>query len=206
MNKKTLKLNTACPAKRERCRGFTLIEIMIAITLFSVIMILGSGAVLRTNATYKKTQTLRAVMDNLSFVMEDMARNLRLGSNYHCFANGESYIQPTPQNTQDCAQSSTAISFIPVTGTNNDIVYRLEPTNLNAIEKSKDGGVSFATLTPTEVVIDSTKSGFTVIGADPADLVEPRVIIRLVGTVTFKTGLESSFNLQTTVSQRLLDR
>src|SRR3972149_1703934 len=65
-------------------RGFTLIEIMIAITLFTAIMIIGTGAVLQTNSVYKKTQTMRSVMDNLNFIMEDMVRNLRLGSSYHC--------------------------------------------------------------------------------------------------------------------------
>jgi prepilin-type N-terminal cleavage/methylation domain-containing protein len=186
--------------------GFTLIEVMIAITLFILVMMIGTGAVLQANTVHKKTQAVRSVADNLNFVMEDMARNLRLGRNYHCFISGDPYVQPVPQAPRDCASSSSAISFIPVAGANNDVVYRLDPaTNFATIQKSKDGGASFTTLSPAEVVIDPARSGFTVIGSDPADQLEPRVIIRLAGTVNYK-NLPTTFNLETTVSQRLLDR
>ena len=178
---------------------------MIAITLFTIVMIIGTGAVLQTNTVHKKTQSVRSAVDNLNFIMEDMARNLRLGANYHCLANGDPYVQPTPQTPSNCA-NSTAISFIPTSGTtNNDVVYRLDPaTSYSTLQKSKDGGSTFSTLTPAEVVINSAKSGFTVIGALNNDQIEPRVIIRLSGTVNYK-NLPTTFNLETTVSQRLLD-
>src|ERR1700741_217077 len=92
--------------------GFTLIEVMIAVALFTVIMTLGIGAVLNSNATHKKTQTLRSVMDNLSFIMEDMSRTLRLGSNYHCID------QSAPaglEDPHDC-QSALTVAFESMTG------------------------------------------------------------------------------------------
>ncbi|HEY4714946.1 MAG TPA: type II secretion system protein [Candidatus Paceibacterota bacterium] len=191
--------------------GFTLIEIMIAMTLFTAIMILGTGAVLQTSAVHKKAQSMRSVMDNLNFIMEDMARNLRLGSSYHCFATGEGNPVLT-EDPKDCTDGSPIISFESVTGLpqdlNDQIVYSIIPNltkpSIYTIYKSKNGGNDFVPITPDEVEIELAKSGFTVIGSGPADTFQPRVTIRLVGTVTYK-NLESKFNLETTVSQRLLD-
>ncbi len=187
---------------RHAQKGFTLIEVMIAVALFIIIMTIGTGAVLNSNNTHKKTQAVRAVMDNLSFVMEDMARNLRLGSNYHC---GDISNIETPQ---DC-QSSLMIAFEGQTGVSNNpsdqIVYGI--TTDNKITKSTDGGATSKTLTPPEVSIDPAKSGFTVVGSAPfltPDKNQPRVIIRLSGTVTYK-DFKSVFNLETTVSGRLID-
>lgn len=67
-----------------RTRGFTLIEMMIAVALFTIVMVIGIGAVLNANLLHKKTQSVRAVIDNLGFVMEDIARNVRLGYDFTC--------------------------------------------------------------------------------------------------------------------------
>jgi hypothetical protein len=143
-------------------------------------------------------------MDNLSFVMEDMARNLRLGSNYQCLTT-EPTSPITPAPIVCPSNSYPGIVFNSVDPT-SIIIYDIRQDG--SIVKSKDGLVTpFLKLTPDEVHIDPAKSGFTVFGAlpGPGDTVQPRVIIRLVGTVTYKT-FTSSFNLETTVSQRLLDR
>ena len=189
--------------------GFTLIEIMIAITLFTTIMILGTGAVLQTNAVHKKTQNMRSIMDNLNFIMEDMARNLRLGSSYRCLGPDDFFpIDNQRESPRDC-DTSLGISFEGTAGqlgAGDQIVYIVQPSNNTdwVIEKSKDGGQNFQQITPDEVKIDPAQSGFTVVGSSSSDTFQPRVIIRLVGTVKYKE-LESKFNLETTVSQRLLD-
>ncbi len=200
-------------------RGFTLIEMMIAITLFVVIMILGAGAILRTNVTHKKTQAMRSAMDNLSFAIEDMARNLRLGSSYRCPA-GIANINSSPiadGSPSDCQNSSLTIAFDSVSPnpdpaiTADQFIYAIGPNradpNKYSIYKSKDGGFRFLQMTPDEIEIDPAKSGFTVLGSapGPSNTDEPRVIIRLSGKVKVK-DTESNFNIQTTVSERSLDR
>jgi len=166
-------------------------------------------------------------MDNLNFVMEDMARNLRLGSNYHCFVEDQPG-DPAEENPTDCdAQSypngSLLLAFagyLDQPGIGDQIVYAIGinynfPTSPQpyAIYKSTQGGVlgTFAPLTPDEVAIDPLRSGFTVVGSPnpvngPDDGAEPRVIIRLAGTVKSGANIQTPFNLQTSVSQRLLDR
>ena len=76
------------------------------------------------------------------------------------------------------------------------------------IQKSVSGGVAgtFTILTPTEVKIDSSSS-FTVFGAEPLpdDTNQPFIMIRLIGTITSKGDIITSFSLQTGISQRLVD-
>ena len=178
---------------------------MIAVALFTIIMTIGIGAVLNSNNNHKKTETIRAVTDNLSFIMEDMSRNLRLGSSYHCVDGSD------PSNIEepyDC-QSAPTVAFESMTGVpgnaTDQVVYGI--TSDGGIIKSTDGGSSSKNLTPPEVLIDTARSGFSVVGASAyasGDRVQPRVLIRLSGKVVYK-DLESNFNIETTVSERLID-
>src|SRR3990170_3775145 len=91
-------------------KGFTLIEVMIATTLFSIIMVIGTGAVLNSNTIFRKTENLRTIIDNLHFVMEDMSRSIRTGHGYDCGASigvSEGSLTPT-----DCSSSINTISFL----------------------------------------------------------------------------------------------
>jgi len=192
--------------------GFTILETMVAVTLFTIIVTVGIGAMLNVNLARKKTESQRAVMDNLSFIMEDMSRNIRLGQMYHCLEDDNLSSIATPN---DCPTSSRAISVEPFNGsldtTGDQLIYQFihpdSPDN-GILQKSTNGGDSFLSLTPTEVIFDWSSSGFTVIGSEPSpeDFHQPRVIIRLVGRVVVPgTDVESPFNLQTTVSMRLVD-
>lgn len=202
-------------------KGFTLVEMMIAVGLFTVIMTIGIGAILSVNATHRKTQTMRAVIDNLSFLMEDMARSMRLGDSFYCQESGApgfnelSGTPEAPQNSSDGVDCES-IAFEPFwnpepSNVNNQIIYQIK-NDVNGIgtiiKKTEQDGWSDADwdpVTPSEVNIDIARSGFTVTGAEnPLDNVQPKVTILLVGTVRI-SGVSTEFNLQATVSQRVLD-
>lgn len=202
-------------------RGFTLVEAMIAVGLFSVIMTIGIGAILGVNSTHRKTQSMRTAIDGLSFLMEDMARSIRLGADLYCddfVAQPNDYTDITVAGEQvgrDC-QSANTISFEPywqaqLSNPNNQIVYFInEDGNGQGTVFKKENTVEdfsepFLAVTSSDINIDLARSGFTVIGAeDSSDTIQPRVTIVLVGTVTL-AGVETEFHMQTTVSQRLLD-
>lgn len=178
---------------------------MIATSIFLVVVMIGMSALLNANLIQQKSQNMRSIMDNLSFIMEDMSRNLRTGYNYHCGTT----VSETPLS---CAFGST-VFFEAAAGTIGNSVdqwgYKIE---------SLDGGVTynisrsvngepFEQLNSEEIKIDGIFSGFSVIGAEPptGDTQQPFVIIRLVGKITYR-GVDTPFLLQTSVSQRLLDR
>lgn len=182
--------------------GFTLIEMMVAMTIFSVLVTVGLGAVLSAINQHAMSQNMRGVMDNLNFSMEDMSRNIRLGTNFHCMAPGESAVSGTPTG-QDCSGGSNQIVFTGVTGSN--ITYTITSPSAGAVQITKQiGSGAVQVFTLPEVTIDYYKSGFVVVGAPIGDQLQPVINIGLSGKVTYK-GLDSTFSIQTTVASRPLD-
>ncbi len=201
-------------------RGFTLIEVMISVGLFTVLMVIGIGAILAVSSTNRRTQAMRSIIDNLSFVMEDMARSMRLGDYFVCkdslnpitFSdvwglNSDGAIGQLTQDGEDCK----SIAFEPywnfsASNPENQIIYQIG----NGAILKKNEQMSFIDImdpiTPVEVNIDSARSGFTVTGSSkPADdFRQPKINIVLTGTITVN-GKTSEFNMQTSVSQRSLD-
>jgi prepilin-type N-terminal cleavage/methylation domain-containing protein len=183
-------------------KGFTLIEMMISMTIFSVIVVVGLEAVLSSVDQHTRSQDMRSVMDNLNFSLEDMSRNIRLGTNFHCMNPGESSVSGTPV-PQDCSGGSNQIVFTGVTGPN--ITYTISPPSSGVVQVTKQiGAGSIQVFTLPEVTLDYYKSGFVVVGAPVGDGLQPVVNIGLSGKVTYK-GTDSSFSIQTTVASRPLD-
>src|SRR3989344_7842968 len=65
-------------------KGFTLIEVVVSVALFSIVMVVCVTALLALVNANRKAQALQSVMNNLSIALDDMARNVRMGTNYHC--------------------------------------------------------------------------------------------------------------------------
>src|SRR3990167_5943475 len=95
--------------KIENCKGgYTIIETMIAISLFLVIIMAGMGALLNANLLHQKAQNMRSIIDNLSFITEDISRNLRTGYNYYCISGGYTL---SDVNQTKSGQSCWGIAF-----------------------------------------------------------------------------------------------
>jgi len=188
--------------------GYTIIETMIAVSLFLVVITTGTNALLNANVVHQKSQDIREEMDNLSFILEDMSRNMRTGSNFHCISGADISFS----NPQSCLNGGKGIAFERVGGVNanNDDqwVYFIRDTD-NTLWKSIQGPSdlnNFYQLTTDKVKIDYNASGFYVLGAEipPGDKQQPFIIIRLVGSISYQ-GVSTPFSIQTSMSQRLLD-
>ncbi len=215
-------MNYELRIKKNKNTGYTIIETMIAVSLFLVIIMTGMGALLNANLVHEKSRDMRSIMDNLSFVMEDIGRNLRTGTNYRCYSDwNQSEAQDSDLNTSRSCDSGRAIvfeeayGFTPASPSPNadpngtdQWAYKIETADggdTYDISKSTDGGLIWTQLNPEEVDLSSV-SGFSVLGAEPpgGNEQQPFVTIRLVGTIFYK-NVETPFSLQTSVSQRVLD-
>lgn len=198
--------------------GFTIIEVMIAMAIFIVILTVGMGATLDAISQHYRTQNMRTVMDSMNFMIEDMARNIRLGTNVHCVIGSEVITDPLGKIIpQDCPQvpgvsgGSNMIVFNDLRG--NQLTYAISrpdsvmPIIPLQVYKQKDASSTAQIITPPGVVMDYYKSGFTVRGSKPASLGDkgqPSVVIRLAGYVLYK-NVKTDFAVQTTVMLRALD-
>ena len=82
-------------------RGFTLIEVMVSVSLFAMVMTLSLGAILSIIDGNKKAQAINAVANNLNFAVESMVRDIKTGYAYTCDLTAVSYTHLTlPTNRE----------------------------------------------------------------------------------------------------------
>ncbi len=174
--------------------GFTLIEITVSLSLFIVVMMISTGALLSLSAVNEKVSSMRIGMDNLNLALESMSREIRMGTVYHC-----DYNSGTITDLKDCLGGANSFTFRSQKG--EQMVYQL---NNGVIERSKDGSattLSFDALTASEINIDYLT--FIVLGSEGVASVvpdQPRVIISIGGTAGVKE--KSTFKMQTMVTQK----
>jgi len=180
-------------------RGFTLIEILIAFAIFAIIMVMAVGSFISLLEANYKAQALKTVVNNLHFALENMSRNIRTGSTYHCGSGGD---LSAPRDCADTPEST----FVFVARDGSRVAYRRNG-NTNAIERSIASS-PYTPLTASDVQVETLH--FYVDGADPSNEPgsneeQPRVLIVAKGWMKGKSKVVSRFDIQTLVSQRLLD-
>lgn len=170
-------------------KGFTLIELMVAISIFIIVMTIAMGSIIGVFDANRKSRSLKTVLNNLNLAVESMSKEMRFGKNYHCGAG-------TVTIAQNCPSGDTLMSFLSSDGV--QITYRL---NNKSIEKQVGTG-TFIAVTAPEIVIDNLT--FYTLGAGTGDTIHPKVIIMIKSHSGVNKGL-SNFVLETMVSQRALD-
>lgn len=168
-------------------KGFTLLEMIVAIGVFSIAILISIGAFLNLENAEKKIQADIETQNNLRFALEIMSKEIRTGTSYHCSLNPG--VEPI-----DCPSGLNSLAFKNTSG--QTIIYR---QNSNRVEKSSDGGAFFQPLTASNITVENLK--FYVVGALTGDNIQPRVLIGLkaIGQIG---RAQSEFVLQTAVSQR----
>jgi prepilin-type N-terminal cleavage/methylation domain-containing protein len=175
--------------------GFSLIEMLVAVGVFAIVVTISSGVLISMSDAQQKILSLHIVQDNLSYAFDIMGKEIRTGTSYHC----GTAIDDFNSNPQDCNTGGPSFTFLNASGTK--ITYRI---NGNQIERVVNGDYA-NTLVLTSPDTNITSLNFYVVGAPSGDHLQPRVTIVLKGTSGLKTKTKSFLNIQTTISQRLLD-
>jgi prepilin-type N-terminal cleavage/methylation domain-containing protein len=168
-------------------KGFTLIEMLVSVGLFSIVLLVVMGSILTIVDVNRKSQSLTVVMNDLNFVLEAMTRTIKTGE----------------------LDSLDSRSYNPIGIVDQDgriVQYAFEETdNKGRIERTITipGNPPGDTISLTSSQMDIDKAEFTVFN-DPNNL-QPRVLVLLKGTVEVGPKISSDFMIQTTVSQRNLD-
>ena len=195
--------------------GFSLIEVLVSLAIFTFVSVAAMGALLVLIDANRKAQNLQAVMTNISFAMDSMTREIRTGSHYYCRNVVNSVMSSAGTDTRDCgnAAGARALAFNESGSSlidsascsdsdNRRIAYRYNRTQDSIQRKICDN--DWLRLTSSEVIITDAK--FIVSGAMGANSTDdtPVVTIHIEGTAgDADTG--TAFALQTTVTQYGLD-
>jgi len=175
---------------RTRPRGFTLIEMIVSIGLFSLVMLVVTAAYLAIIALDKEARTTNEVVANLSFAVESMARNIRTGTQYSCAGAGNG----------SCSQ----FSFLDADGQSVTYLLKNDGTIAQCIPgpctPASPGAIS---LTDPRITIQSLS--FLVRGVGVGDAIEPQVVLNIRGTLIGNKGHTVDFAVQTGATQRFLE-
>ena len=176
--------------------GFTLLEMIISIGVFSALVIISIGITLGISNAQVKAQNTQSVLDNIRFSMELITKEMRTGSGYEL--------------STICSQSGSEITF--TTSTGQIRVYFLDAGNgrilraTTGIDSEDCAGLGKALpFTSEEVLVDRFKIRLN--GATPGSVDgQPRATISLkVTSRDPRIQYRSTMDLQTTVVQRLRD-
>jgi len=183
--------------------GFTLVEMLVAVSLFLVAATIGLGALIVVNDAYRKTKAQQVAIDNVNFAIESMTRSIRTGALYDCEGD------PNPKS-RSCSQSPNS-QFSHRDVCRRAVIYRLiEDGNgrgsiQTQIIDDKDicdrgGGTGdFVELTSPDVDIDELN--FYVIDAEYTEG-QPRVVLVIKGVAGRRLKELTPFSVQTTVTAR----
>lgn len=175
--------------KKSQEKGFTLVEMLVSVAIFTLVMLIATSSIFTIVASNKKAESLKSVMDNLSFALESMTRNIRTGSNYFCV-----------DTSGNCPGGDSDFRFTSNQSNGAQIEYSL--SNGQIMEYESDWGTNVAVpITASEINVTNLK--FYLVGAGK-DGLQPRVLMTVIGTAGTSTS-ETEFNIQTTLSQRQID-
>ncbi len=165
-------------------RGFTLIEIMVAVSIFAIVATIIVGALLAANAANQKAQAIKLAIDNVNYAIDSMVIKMKRGAVYNCAG-----VVGAPNN---CSSPGNSIAFIspkdPLPG------YSATPYTY----KLASGRITLndVPITSQDVTIESLK--FWVYDTDKS---AGRIVMTVVGNA--RVGKQTSyFALETAVAER----
>ena len=194
--------------RRYWCRGFTLVELLVSVMIFSIVMMIAVGSLLSMIDANRKAQSLKSVVNNLAFALDNMSRTVRDGNTYHC--GGAPFTAAA-----DCAGAGSTIIAVEKYGgspsnASDQVVYCRGSGTLcsdtgTAILRSTDGGANYLPITSSEVVIENLRFYVTGSLRSESPKLQPKVLMVVRGYAGVSARVRTEIKLQTTITQRLFD-
>ena len=175
-------------------RGFSLVEMIVSVGIFSIVMLAATSAYLTLIALDRRARAGNDVVNNLSFAIDSMARAIRTGDDYacgiaggDCFGAGESRFSFTDEQDR-------VVTYL----LSNGAIARCIGSPCNAARR--------VPLTDSRVTVEALT--FYVRGTTPGDNIQPRVIFSARGSLNVKelgTAVPLSFTIETAATERRID-
>lgn len=195
-------------------KGFTLVELMVALTLFTIVVMAAVSSLYSVNNASRKVQAMRSVLDNLNFAVESISRTVRTGTDIVC-EGLENRDYPAASGTYNCpfgvGEPTQRILVSSTLGTEQLIEYRFGENQQNGngqLEKrvqDENGNWPDYWISLTSPEIDIENLSFYVDGADLTDGLQPSVMMFVEGVATAGTDNIAPFAVQTYISQRAIE-
>ena len=195
--------------------GFTLIEMLVAVFLFTIVMLVSMTSVLALIDANKKNQSTLSIVNNLTLVVNSIVKSIAVSKGYYCGNAAATYDGTAGL---DCATTpGESITFLTPAnsggGISQIVRYKFVVGASGApgrIERAINSTTDFIPITSPEIDVKSLKFYVydtirLVYSCTTCDLKQPRVVMMVQGIAGTKDNTKTQFNIQTTVSQRKLD-
>lgn len=106
--------------------GFTLVEMLVSLSLFTVVLTMSVGTLLVLIDANARAQNMQLIMSNLTFSLDSLTREVRTGTDWFCRGGNPSNI-PTmdtnsPNATRDCTNlNGTSNKYISIIETGGSL-------------------------------------------------------------------------------------
>jgi prepilin-type N-terminal cleavage/methylation domain-containing protein len=202
-------LHRALKNRIHRSRAFTLVELMVSLTVFSIVMLISTSTLLIMIDANAKAQALYSASTNLSFALDSITREIRMGYGYHCSEIVGDADQGVATEANDCSYGGRYIAFSREWDSER-IAYRLYEDNngVGRIEMKADSTGEWLPITSDDIDVDT----FEIVVAntdtydDSNDTNQPFVDIMIQGKTNNGLDQATDFNIQSHIVQRRLDR
>jgi prepilin-type N-terminal cleavage/methylation domain-containing protein len=189
-------------------KGFTLVEMMVAIAVFSIVMVTAMSALLNVIDANSKARAIKTAINNVSFALEGISKDMRMGTEYECSVDGNIFNKSSCGNggVTEIRYRSPRADYDSGISKNKFAYYKFEGISIfECLQKStRNCPTEYQPITSDEVKLTSVK--FYVLNDDAStnDYIEqPKMIMAVSGKAGSKAKIETTFDLQTSVSQRV---
>jgi prepilin-type N-terminal cleavage/methylation domain-containing protein len=208
---------------RDHNCGFTLIEIIVSLALFAVVAVVAIGAFLKIVDADRRSQAIESAVNDTNFALESMVRDLRVGTDYQYSTSDNSTPPPSISHSLVTGSLSSNIMIYfnsDITATESETnqtcslihAYELSGTILEKAEQQScnqsygSGTYIFTPLTSSSSDLKIKTFAIKIMGTwPPAPPTQPKVFILINGTAGDSQQDQTSFTLQTTASQRIME-
>lgn len=205
--------------------GFTLVELLVASSIFSSVVVIATGALFSAQNVNTRLQQTHIILDGINLSLESMVRDIRYGAVFHC---GMIYNEVEYNKRKSCPLSVSPLSvpgraliFRSARGTDiysREAYYLLDGAIYRNTCTSNGSACVWGSplqITGSDVVIDNlsffVKGANTSVGTSNdvdgvADAEQPTITI-VIGGTTVATGKteQVKFRVQSTATSRALD-
>jgi prepilin-type N-terminal cleavage/methylation domain-containing protein len=185
-------------------KGFTLIEIVVSVAIFSILAVIFSNFLFGSIRSQQKALASQELIDNVSYNLEYISRAIRMAKKDH---DGSCLTTVGAKYNYETNANSDRIRFLNYQDKCQE--FYLDNGEIKERKSSDNSAVNFASavsLTPSNFTVTSFK-----LGPDDSwsqsQKTQPRITLSLQIEKTESSGnVLSSIDIQTTISQRNLNR
>ena len=173
-------------------RGYTLLELIVAVGIFSVVMLAATGAYFTLIDLDRRARAVNDVVSNLSFAVDSMSRTVRTGTAYKCNnSSGTPTCTVTP---------GTSFGFTDSETPTRSIVYSLS----NGQVYQSVNGTTYP-ITDPAITVQTLNFFVRGVGIETGTKIQPQVTFIIAGSMNAGQGKTVSFSIEGGGTQRLLE-